>query len=311
MNDQPIIELQNICRTFGSATVLTDITLQLQAGRIGLLGQNGAGKSTLMKILLGLLSPTSGHGMVLGHPIVPNRSDEGDLELRRVVGYMPEVDALVPGLRGIEYVTLAAQMYGLRRKEALRRAHEVLYHLQLDEARYRLIAEYSLGMKQRLKLAQALVHDPALLLLDEPTSGLDPEGRRAMLDLLLELGTKHGKTIILSTHLLGDVSAVCEQVLILAHGHVRGQGSVASLLTHQHRRFQLRIAGEAERFLAELRKIGVAIDSARTYGEYILQLPDSIAENDLFRFAAQCGVTIRKLTPDEETMNDLFLRSVG
>ena len=165
------------------------MTVRLPPGRIGLLGPNGAGKSTLLKILLGLLPPSSGSGRVLGHDL-----GRAGVELRRAVGYMPEADALVPGLRGAEYVALAGELYGMPPREARRRAHEVLTYLELEDARYRRLEEYSTGMKQRLKLAQALVHDPPVLLLDEPTSGLDPSGRDAMLRLLLTLGREHGKS---------------------------------------------------------------------------------------------------------------------
>src|SRR6516162_5502041 len=200
-----LIEINNVSRQFGSLDALRDVTLRLPPGRIGLLGPNGAGKSTLLKILMGLLPPSSGSGKVLGHDLARSGA-----ELRRTIGYMPEADALIPGLRGAEYVALAGELYGMPRREAQRRAHEVLTCLDLEDARYRRLEEYSTGMKQRLKLAQALVHDPPVLLLDEPTSGLDPSGREALLQLLVSLGRDHGKAFILCTHLLGDVERVCE-----------------------------------------------------------------------------------------------------
>src|ERR1051326_1100537 len=149
--------------------------------------------------------------------------------LRRTVGYMPEADALVPGMRGSDYVALAGELYGMPRKQALRRAPEVVPYLELEDARYRRLEEYSTGMKQRVKLAQALVHDPPVLLLDEPTSGLDPAGRDPMLSLLLSLGRDHGKSMLLSTHLLGDIERVCDQVVILHQGRVLCQGAVTQL----------------------------------------------------------------------------------
>src|SRR5262249_205135 len=151
----------------GPVAALRDVTIQLPPGRIGLLGPNGAGKSTLMKILLGLLPPSSGTGQVLQHELSNGRRGV-NWELRRKIGFMHEADALVPGLRGVEYVVLAGELYGMPRGEAQRRAHEVLTYLELEDARYRNLEEYSTGMKQRLKLAQALVHDPPVLLLDEP-----------------------------------------------------------------------------------------------------------------------------------------------
>ncbi|MGH7057885.1 MAG: ABC transporter ATP-binding protein, partial [Acetobacteraceae bacterium] len=195
---EAMIDLRDVSRWYGSFQALRDVTFQLAPGRVGLLGPNGAGKSTLLKILLGLLPPSSGGGRILGHALGADGT-----ALRRAIGYMPESDALIPGLRGAEYVALAGELYGMPRREAQRRAHEVLTYLELEDARYRRLEEYSTGMKQRLKLAQALVHDPPMLLLDEPTSGLDPAGRDAMLRLLLTLGRDHGKSILLSTHLLG------------------------------------------------------------------------------------------------------------
>src|SRR6516225_7753326 len=190
-----LIELTGVTRTFGAFTALNDVTLSLPPGRIGLLGPNGAGKSTLLKILMGLIPPSSGQGRVLEEALGGDRDSAGNWRLRRLIGFMPEADALVPGLTGVEYVALAGELYGMPRREAQRRAHEVLSYLELEDARYRRLEEYSTGMKQRLKLAQALVHDPPLLLLDEPTSGLDPAGRDAMLRLLRTLAKEHGKSI--------------------------------------------------------------------------------------------------------------------
>src|SRR5262249_12845900 len=241
----PFIDLHNLSRWYGQHKALDGVSLCLQPGRIGLLGPNGAGKSTLLKLLLGLLPPSSGGGWVFGHPLMAperglsrllhapralgalGREVFGDgSALRRALGYMPEADALIPGMMGAEYVALAGELYGMPRRQALRRAHEVLTYLDLEDARYRKLEEYSTGMKQRLKLAQALVHDPPVLLLDEPTSGLDPAGRERMLELLLCLGRDHGKVILLSTHLLGDVDRVCETVVILHQGKVLRCGEV-------------------------------------------------------------------------------------
>src|SRR5204862_7318866 len=222
-----LIDLEHVSRWYGTQEALRDVSLRLQPGRVGLLGPNGAGKSTLLKILLGLLPQSSGTGTVLGYDLVPANGSA----LRRAIGYMSEADSLIPGLRGAEYVALAGELCGMPRRQAQRRAHQILTSLELEDARYRLLEEYSTGMKQRLKLAQALVHDPPVLLLDEPTSGLDPAGRDAMLRLLFTLGRDHGKSFILSTHLLGDVDRVCDTVVILHHGEVLQHGSVATLRT--------------------------------------------------------------------------------
>lgn len=304
-----LIDLDRLGRTFGQHVALRDVTLKLRPGRIGLLGPNGAGKSTLLKILMGLLSPTSGSGKVLEHAITPNGASEGDYELRRLIGFMPEADALVPGLRGVDYVALAGELYGLPRKQAIRRAHEVLSYLELEEARYRRLEEYSTGMKQRLKLAQTLVHDPPVLLLDEPTSGLDPASRDAMLRLLLELGRDFGKSLIVSTHLLADVEAVCEQVVILMNGEVRGQGTVEELCKRRHERFILRVLGNADGFRLDLESQHVQVLKHNARGEFRVSVRDGWNVREFFASAARAGCVLRAVLPDDETLEEMFLRT--
>jgi ABC-2 type transport system ATP-binding protein len=287
------------------------VTLTLPPGRAGLLGPNGAGKSTLLKILLGLLPPTSGTGRVLDRPLGGDRDAADNWELRRRIGFMPEAEALVPGLTGVEYVTLAGELCGMPARQAQRRAHEVLGFLQLEEARYRKVETYSLGMKQRVKLAQALVHDPPVLLLDEPTSGLDPAGRDAMLKLVAELGTEHGKSVILSTHLLADVQAVCERVVIVAGGRVRGQGAVGDLCAARADRFRLRVQGDAARFRADLEDEGVTVVADDGRGEWRVAVPAGWSNLAFFKLADLNDVVIRALLKDDETLEELFLRTVG
>src|SRR5947208_4686621 len=289
------IELQHLSRAFGTTQALIDVNLALERGRIGLLGPNGAGKSTLLKILLGLLPPTSGTGRVLGHDLRAAGAD-----LRRALGYMPEADALVPGLRGAEYVALAGELYGMPRREAQRRAHEVLTYLGLEDARYRRLEEYSAGMKQRLKLAQALVHDPPVLLLDEPTSGLDPAGREAMLQLLLSLGREHGKSFLLSTHLLGDVERVCDTVVILHQGRLLRQGSVAELCTRRQDRYRLQVQGASAAFLEELRLEGVRVIHDNGRGDLRVAVPAGWRTRAFFALADNHGVLLRGLQSDDE-----------
>src|SRR6516225_11805439 len=268
----PLIDLDCVSRSYGSFQALCEVCLCLAPGRIGLLGPNGAGKSSLLKILLGLLPPSSGGGRVLGHDL------HGDgTALRRLIGYMPEADALVPGMRGADYVALAGELYGMPRREAQRRAHEVLTYLGLEDARYRWLEEYSSGMKQRLKLGQALVHDPPVLLLDEPTSGLDPAGRDAMLKLLLTLGREHGKSFLLSTHLLGDVERVCETVLILHRGRLLRQGGVSELRTRRRDRYRLTLQGDLAAFREDLRLEGVRVVHDNGRGEWRVEAPPDFA----------------------------------
>ncbi len=300
------IELTNISRTFGQTQALIDINLKLEVGRIGLLGPNSAGKSTLMKILLGLLPPSSGTGRVLDHDLAT-----AGVELRRAIGYMSEADALVPGLQGAEYVALAGELYGMARKQALRRAHEVLTYLDLGDARYRKLEEYSTGMKQRLKLAQALVHDPPVLLLDEPTSGMDPAGREGMLDLLVTLGKEHKKAILLSTHLLGDIDKVCDAVIILHHGRILCQGPVQQLCQSRHDRYKLQIQGEPNALLDDLRLEGVQVLHDNGRGEYRVQVPTGWTSQAFFKLAQVHEVVVRGLQADNEDLEELFHRVIS
>jgi ABC-2 type transport system ATP-binding protein len=306
-----LLELNSLSRRFGSFAALSDITLSLPPGRIGLLGPNGAGKSTLLKIVMGLIPPTGGTGRVLDQPLGGDRDSEGNWRLRRLIGFMPETDSLVPGLSGIEYVALAGELYGMPRREAQRRAHEVLSFLELEEARYRRVEQYSAGMKQRVKLAQALVHDPPVLLLDEPTSGLDPAGRDALLRLIRTLGADHGKSVLLSTHLLADVEAVCEQVVILAGGKIRSVGRVEDLCSRRQNRVRIRVQGELAAFRGCLEADGVAILDETNAGEWRMVVPDGWTNLSFFQAAQSKGVVIRALLRDDETLEELFLRIVS
>jgi ABC-2 type transport system ATP-binding protein len=197
----------------GGVTALDGLTLELQPGIIGLVGANGAGKSTFLRILLGLLAPTSGTATVLGHDAATHGTT-----LRREVGYMPESDCLPPDVTATDFVSQMGRLSGLPTAAARERAAEVLRHVGLYEERYRPIGGYSTGMKQRVKLAQALVHDPRLLLLDEPTNGLDPAGRDEMLALVRRTGTEFGIAVIVASHLLGEIERVCDFLVAIDAG---------------------------------------------------------------------------------------------
>ena len=209
MGEIPVIQCRNLSRRFGSKTVLNNVSFEVYPGIIGLLGPNGAGKSTLIKLILGLDIPSSGGITLFGKTKV---------ELGKI-GFMPEAKAIIPSMKGFEFVAFAGELEGLKRKDALRRSHEILDCLSMGEARFRKLGEYSTGMIQKVKLAQALVHDPELLILDEPTAGLDPPARNQMLDYLSYFARQQGKSIVLSTHLLGDVQSVCDQVVVLNIGN--------------------------------------------------------------------------------------------
>lgn len=299
------LDLEHIDQWYGSQRALHDVSLRLAPGRIGLLGPNGAGKSTLMKIMLGLLRPSAGGGRVFGHDIV-----RGAQALRRLIGYMPEADALIPTMRGVQFVAFAGELYGMPRRQAVRRAHEVLTYLDLQDARYRRVAEYSTGMKQRLKLAQALVHDPAALLLDEPTSGLDPAGREGMLRLLANLGRDYGKSILLSTHLLGDVENACDSVVIVHQGRVLCHGAVTELCRRRQDRYWLQVQGESAAFLEELRLEGVQILENNGKGDMRVAVPPGWLTRAFFALADNNGAVIRGLRSDDEDLEELFHRVI-
>ncbi len=309
----PILVLQNLRCVFGEFVALHDLSLELPPGRIGLLGPNGAGKSTLLKILLGLIAPTSGTGSVLGQPLGGDQDSANNWQLRRMIGFMPEAESLVPGLTGVEYVTLAGELCGLSRRQSQRRAHEVLSYLQLEEARYRRVEEYSAGMKQRVKLAQALIHDPPLVLLDEPTSGLDPAGRDAMLKLIAELGRDHRKSIILSTHLLADVQTVCEQVVIMASGRLKGIGTVSELCAVREDRHRIRVIGttdELANYQLKLERSGVMIQTEREPGHWRVTTPAGWKHHRFFELAAESQTIVRELLRDDESLEEYFLRTI-
>src|SRR5215207_7308997 len=212
----PLVTTNGLTKRYpGDVVALDDLTVELEPGIIGLVGANGAGKSTLLRILLGLLPPTSGEATVLGYDV----RRQGSM-LRRFVGYMPESDCLPPDATAADFVGQMARLSGLPRAAARERAAEVLRHVGLYEERYRPIGGYSTGMKQRVKLAQALVHDPRLLLLDEPTNGLDPAGREDMLGLIRRTGTEFGIAIVLASHLLGEIERVCDFLVAIEAGHL-------------------------------------------------------------------------------------------
>src|SRR5229473_742296 len=209
----PLVEFRDLAVSYGLVPALAGVSGAFPAGPTGLLGPNGAGKTTLLKTLLGFLEPD--RGVINAFGLDPTKRP---LDVRRRIGYMPEVDCHLPGMTAGAFVAFAGELSGLPRDEAVSRAHEVLYYVGLGEARYRRVDTYSTGMKQRVKLAQALVHDPDLLLLDEPTNGLDPSGRDEMLELVRDLARNKGVNVLVSSHLLPDVEFTCDHVVVMDKG---------------------------------------------------------------------------------------------
>jgi ABC-2 type transport system ATP-binding protein len=224
----PLLVTDSLTKRYpGGVTALDGLSLALEPGIIGLVGANGAGKSTLLRILLGLLDPTAGGATVLGHDV---RTDGSTL--RRFVGYMPESDCLPPDVTATDFVGQMGRLSGLPTAAARERTAEVLRHVGLYEERYRPIGGYSTGMKQRVKLAQALVHDPRLLLLDEPTNGLDPAGRDEMLGLVRRTGTEFGIAVIVASHLLGEIERVCDYLVAIDAGKLVRAAPLGDFTAH-------------------------------------------------------------------------------
>lgn len=246
-----LVETQRLAKHYGAIKALDDLDLNIEPGTIGLAGANGAGKSTLIKILLGLLEPTSGRAQMMGLDVATHGT-----ELRQHVGYMPEHDCLPLDMNATEFVGHMAEMSGLPRSAARERTAEILRHVGLFEARYRQMAGYSTGMRQRVKLAQALVHDPDFVLLDEPTNGLDPEGRDEMLDLIKRTGTKFGINVLMATHLLGEIERVCDHLVVLDAGKLVHQGALTDF-TSNTETLEVEVEGDAALLAARLTAVGM------------------------------------------------------
>jgi ABC-2 type transport system ATP-binding protein len=306
----PVVDLDAVTVIYGDNRALKGVTARFAGGAVGLLGPNGAGKSTMLKSLLGFIKPSEGRMTVLGMDVA-----ERPMEIRGRIGYMPESDAHIPGMNAVSFVAYCGQLAGLPAVDAMQRAHEVLYYVGLGEARYRNIDTYSTGMKQRIKLAQALVHDPDLLFLDEPTNGMDPKGRDEMLDLIRDLGHNKNVNLILSSHLLPDVEYTCDDVIVMDKGQVVAQGPIAELKGPGGRVFELRIKGNLPGFLEVLRQAGM---EAASTDEDVMRVfvPAAIGsigndQQQLFRLAAQYGVQVRHLRPSVPTLEDVFAKAVG
>ncbi len=298
------VSISGLVKTYGRTRALRGLTVDIPQGAVGLLGPNGAGKSTLLKILLGLLTADSGRAHVLGTDVF-----DDPLEVRRKVGYMPEVDAFLPGLTGADAVVFCGILCGLPRREAQRRAHEILYYVGLGEARYRRTEQYSMGMRQRLRLAQALVHDPELIFLDEPTNGLDPDGREEVLDLIGDLVKTHKKSIVLCSHLLHDVEAVCEHVVVLREGEVALSGSVAEIRRLEQDTWRVRIAGDEAAFRRAL-QIGRIKVAGRDDEALRVVVPAGAGAPELFVAARDSGCVLREVSTLRQSLESVFLRAL-
>ncbi len=314
--DQAIVTLERVNVTYGTNRALRDVTATFHEGAVGLLGPNGAGKSTMLKALLGFVKPDQGEMQVFGMNVAHK-----PLEIRAKLGYMPETDGHIPGMNAVTFVAYCGQLAGLPFTDAMQRAHEVLYYVGLGEARYRNVETYSTGMKQRIKLAQALVHDPDLLFLDEPTNGMDPKGREEMLELVRDLAHNKHVNLILSSHLLPDVEYTCDRVVVMDKGSVVAQGPIGELKGPSGRVFELRVkipGGDLQEFLRVLHDSG--LETASTDQDVLrVFVPADAAprvgamtdQQAIFALAAKHGVQVRHLRASLPTLEDVFAKAVG
>lgn len=301
---KPIIELEKITKSFGSFKALDQVSFSIAQGVTGLLGPNGAGKSTLIKIMLGLLRANGGVGRILELDITHQAR-----EVRAQVGYMPEDDCFLYGLTGIEAVQMSAQLSGLPELEGLRRSHEILDFCGLAQERYRTVETYSTGMRQKLRFAQAIVHDPPVLILDEPTSGLDPEEREIMLRRIDRLAKDHGKTVLICTHILPDVQAVSDAVVILAEGQVRVCDQLSALSQPAEPAIQVRLFGDVDEFQRRLRQHGFTTELLPS-GAMIVRGNAAEVNQQVWSAAEKSGVAIRSLSPSRNSLEEIFLAAV-
>jgi len=304
----PVVTLDHVTVAYGRSRALQDVTTTFASGAVGLLGPNGAGKSTMIKALLGFIVPEQGRMGILGLDVAAS-----SLEIRARVGYMPESDAHIPGMNAVSFVAYCGELAGLPRVEAMQRAHEVLFYVGLGEARYRNVETYSTGMKQRIKLAQALVHDPDLLFLDEPTNGMDPKGRDEMLELVRDLAYHKGVNLVLSSHVLPDVEYACDEVVVMDKGRIAIAGPIAALKQPRGRTYELRVktpTADHEPFFERLRAAGLECHATN---EDVVRVfvPGEGGARDVFALAAAAHVQVRHLRASVPTLEDVFARAVG
>ena len=301
-----MIEAKNVIKKYGQVTALDDFTVDIPEGKIGILGPNGAGKSTFVKIALGLIESTSGEVTVLGENL-----DKNSIEIRKKIGYMPEHDCIPNKMTGVEFLIEMGQVSGLDYQTATQRTHEILGHLRMGEEKYRLIEEYSGGMRQKIKLAQGLVHGPELMFLDEPTSGLDPNARQEMLETINGLAEISNTNVLLSTHILQDVETVCDHVIIINNGKLQIKENVKELVKRQTDTIQIRVGENSDDFISILKQNNNKRNIEIT--ERWIRIP--YKNNDSFKEIISAAATARCQLYEMEriavTMDNIYLEVVN
>jgi ABC-2 type transport system ATP-binding protein len=299
-----VIDLEGLEVRLGNRTVLNGLTGALQGHVIGLLGPNGAGKSTLINTLLGFHRPSRGSARVFGLDTYRERA-----QIRGAIGYMPENDSFIGNMSGVRFVRYMAELAGLPAGEALERAHEALFFVGLGEVRYRKVSTYSLGMKQLIKLAQALAHGPKLLILDEPTNGLDPIARQRMIQLIKDIREEGSVRLLISSHLLPDIDETCDEVLILKSGRIAALRNIEQERRSNRSFMELETVGSTEQFSVRIRGLGCEC-ACFPGGRIKLVIPDHIEARDLYVIASEQGVQIRRMNQRRDSLEDIFLRAM-
>ena len=300
-----LISLKNISVHYGEFIALDDISCEIDGGAVGLLGPNGSGKSTLMKTLLGFNRASAGSVNLFGKAM-PQKA----LEVRHQIGYMPERDATSPRITAVSFLTYLGQLSGMQRVDAMERTHEVLNYVGVGENRYRKMETYSTGMLQRLKLAQALLHDPRLILLDEPTNGLDPAGRLEILNLIKEIAAKRDVCILLSSHLLPDVQHVCDRVVMIKNGRIARDGSMNEMTAPQEKTYEVRVHDHKDVFLAKLDQQGFRWKQD-DQNLFHVACPDSAPASTLFEIAKSSDTHIRHFQPARNSLAETFMDAMA
>lgn len=299
-----VIALQGLQVQLGGRIVLDGLTGELRGKAIGLLGPNGAGKSTLINTLLGFHVPSQGSARVFDID-----TEGGHARIRQSIGYMPENDSFIGNMSGVRFVRYMAELAGLPAGEALERAHEALFYVGLGEVRYRKISTYSLGMKQLIKLAQALAHGPRLLILDEPTNGLDPLARQRMIQTLQAIRKESSIHLLISSHLLHDIDQTCDEVLILKEGHIAALCNIEEERRSQRNFIELEAVGPTDKFCDTLRGLGCEC-ACFAGGRIKLVVPDQIESRDLYAAASMAGMQIRRICRRRDSLEDIFMRAM-
>ncbi len=298
-----LFEFTGVTKSYGPIRALDNLSMRVPTGAIGLLGPNGSGKTTMIRTLLGLIRIDRGAGEVLGMDFRRRQ-----LDIRREVGFAPEDECLFPHVVGVEFVAYAGNLVGMNSTDALQRAHEVLDYVGLGEARYRKVESYSTGMKQRLKLASAIVHDPQLLILDEPTNGMDPAGRQEVLELARDLAHNKGMSLLFSSHLLPDVEAVCNYVVVLGSGKLLAQGEIEQLKQLHEQAFDVRLKSDMAAFAERLAALGCT--SELQDDVLRVRIPAGRSQQLLWETAAAGHEQIRYLRAQRSTLEEVFLNAV-